>query len=43
MNPLEMDIIHVFKSLLNKKIKASELILFGSRARGDADSDKSFR
>ena len=42
MNPIEMDIIHVFKSLLNKRIKASELILFGSRARGDADPDSDF-
>jgi hypothetical protein len=39
MNSIEQDIIDIFKELLNKKLKVSELILFGSRARGDADPD----
>jgi len=39
MNPVEHDVVDVFKKLLNKKIKVAELILFGSRARGDADPD----
>jgi len=39
MNPVEHDIVDVFKKLLNKKLKVAELILFGSRARGDADPD----
>jgi len=39
MNPVEHEIVHVFKKLLNKKLKVAALILFGSRARGDADPD----
>ena len=39
MNSLEKKIIDVFKSLLNKKFRPPDLILFGSRARGDADPD----
>ena len=39
MNPLEKKIIDVFKSLLNKKFRSTDLILFGSRARGNADPD----
>jgi uncharacterized protein len=39
MNPVEHDVVDVFKKLLNKKLKVAELILFGSRARGDADPD----
>jgi uncharacterized protein len=39
MNPVEHNVVDVFKKLLNKKLKVAELILFGSRARGDADPD----
>jgi len=39
MNPIEKNIVDVFKTLLNRKLKVSELVLFGSRARGDADPD----
>ena len=39
MNPIEEIIVNKFKLLLHKKLEVSELILFGSRARGDADPD----
>ncbi len=39
MNPLEKEITDVFKALLKKKLQEPHLILFGSRARGDADPD----
>ena len=39
MNPIEQNIVDAFKMLLSRKLKVSELILFGSRARGDADPD----
>jgi len=39
LNLLEKKIIDVFRSLLNKKFRSPGLILFGSRARGDADPD----
>jgi len=37
MNSLEKNILDTFKSLLTKKVKLHYLVLFGSRARGDAD------
>lgn len=39
MNPREKHILDTFKVLLVKRIKLHCLILFGSRARGDADPD----
>jgi hypothetical protein len=39
MNPLEEHILDKFKVLLMKRINLNYLILFGSRARGDADPD----
>ena len=39
MNSLEKHILDTFKTLLVKKVKLHYLILFGSRARGDADPD----
>ena len=37
MNPTEKAILDSFKRLLLKRLKLHRLILFGSRARGDAD------
>ena len=37
MNAMEKHILDTFKSLLLTKVKVHKLILFGSRARGDAD------
>lgn len=39
MNSLEKNILDTFKLLLIKRIKLHSLVLFGSRARGDADPD----
>lgn len=36
MNPTEKTIVDKFKTLLLKRVKLYKLILFGSRARGDA-------
>ena len=37
MQQLESDILEGFRSLLQRRVPVSRLILFGSRARGDAD------
>ena len=37
MNATEKHILDTFKSLLLAKVKVHKLVLFGSRARGDAD------
>lgn len=37
MNPVERAILDKFKALLLSRVKVYKLILFGSRARGDAD------
>jgi len=39
INPVESKIIERFKQLLSEKVHVWEIILFGSRARGDADPD----
>ena len=39
INAIEKEVLDRFKSLLLKKVKLHSLILFGSRARGDADPD----
>lgn len=36
MNPIEKKVLDTFKSLLSKKVSLHQMILFGSRARGDA-------
>lgn len=38
MNAIEKEILDKFLKLLSKKTRVHRLILFGSRARGDADS-----
>ena len=38
MNTVERTILENFKTLLSNRLKVYKLILFGSRARGDADS-----
>ena len=37
MNTVERAILEKFKTLLSSRLKGYKLILFGSRARGDAD------
>jgi len=39
MNVTEREILGRFKQLLEKKLQISQIVLFGSRARGDAASD----
>ncbi|MBI5197686.1 MAG: nucleotidyltransferase domain-containing protein [Nitrospirae bacterium] len=39
MNELEKTVLNKFKSLLLDRVVVHKLILFGSRARGDADRD----
>ncbi len=39
MNIVEKTIIEKFQALLLSRVKLHKLILFGSRARGDADPD----
>jgi len=39
MNALEKQIMDTFKSLMIKRLKLHYVVLFGSRARGDADPD----
>lgn len=39
MNVIERKILERFKGLLEKRLQVSQIILFGSRARGDAVSD----
>jgi len=37
MDTVERSILDTFKRLLEKRLKVHKLVLFGSRARGDAD------
>ncbi len=37
MNPIEKQILETFKSSLLKRLEVHKVILFGSRARGDAE------
>ena len=39
MNALERTILTRFRELLMKRLQLHKLVLFGSRARGDADPD----
>jgi hypothetical protein len=39
MNPIEKKILETFITLMREKIIAHRVVLFGSRARGDADAD----
>jgi DNA polymerase sigma len=39
MNPTEQAILKRFKELVSKQLPLSKMVLFGSRARGDADPD----
>lgn len=39
MNIIERNIIEKFKHLLSKKTQVDQIVLFGSRARGDAAPD----
>lgn len=39
MDDKDREILHRLKSLLQAKVKLHQVILFGSRARGDADPD----
>ena len=39
MNKIEKIVLDKFKALLSDRIEWRQLILFGSRARGDADPD----
>jgi len=39
MTPQETDILHQLKVKLQKRLSLNRLVLFGSRARGDADPD----
>lgn len=39
MDTKDIEIISLLKSLLQQRVKLHRLILFGSRARGDADHD----
>ncbi|TAK34217.1 MAG: nucleotidyltransferase domain-containing protein [Chloroflexota bacterium] len=36
MTAVERDVLEKFKSLLSKRVKPHSLVVFGSRARGDA-------
>jgi len=38
MNDLEKQVLDRFKTLLTERLHVFEIILFGSRARGDADA-----
>ena len=37
MEKIERQILEIFKSSLLKRLSVHEIVLFGSRARGDAD------
>jgi len=39
MTPLEKTILNRFKELVGRRLPLYKMILFGSRARGDADPD----
>jgi len=38
MDHLERQVLHRFKALLRERLHVSKIILFGSRASGDADT-----
>ena len=38
MNTIEKEILDTFKALVLKRVKLNRIILFGSRARGDAEA-----
>ena len=39
MNPIEKNVLETFVTLMREKIIVRRVVLFGSRARGDADAD----
>jgi len=39
MDHIEKNILDIFITLMRKKIKINDVVLFGSRARGDAEPD----
>lgn len=39
MSPVEREILDHFKALVQQRVPLHQMILFGSRARGDADPD----
>lgn len=39
MNPIEQAVLEKFKALLQQRVRVHQVILFGSRARGDAHPD----
>jgi predicted nucleotidyltransferase len=39
MNPKDHEVLTRLKHAIEEKVQLSEMILFGSRARGDAESD----
>jgi hypothetical protein len=39
MNPIEKNVLETFTTLMGEKIVVHHVVLFGSRARGDADVD----
>ena len=39
MNPIEKNVLENFMTLMREKIIVHRVVLFGSRARGDADAD----
>jgi uncharacterized protein len=39
MNQVEKEVLNIFKLKLTKKLPVHKIILFGSRARGDAEYD----
>ena len=39
MNPIEKNVLETFIILMREKIIVHRVVLFGSRARGDADAD----
>lgn len=39
MNPIDETVLKRFRGMLSQRIRLHKLIVFGSRARGDADPD----
>ena len=39
MNPIEKNVLETFMTLMREQIIVNRVVLFGSRARGDADAD----
>ena len=39
MNPIEKNVLETFMTLMREQIIVHRVVLFGSRARGDADAD----